>query len=101
MEAISFSELKVRQSKGEKLLVDFFATWCGPCKMLMPRLEQMGKSYENVSFVKLDIEQNMDAVAEYGIFSVPTVLIFDGDSLKSKSVGINSDDFYKNILDQL
>lgn len=101
MEAISFSELKIRQSKGEKLLVDFFATWCGPCKMLMPRLEQMGKSYENVSFVKLDIEQNMDAVAEYGIFSVPTVLIFDGDNLKSKSVGINSDDFYKNILDQL
>lgn len=101
MEAISFSELKVRQAKGEKLLVDFFATWCGPCKMLMPRLEQMGKRYENVSFVKLDIEQNMDAVAEYGIFSVPTVLIFDGDSLKSKSVGVNTDDFYKNVLDQL
>lgn len=101
MEKISIKELKERQNNGEKLLVDFFATWCGPCKALTPRLENLEKSYSNVSFVKIDIEENLDSLGEYGVTSVPTVLVYDGQSFKSKSVGLNSDGFYKDLLEQL
>jgi thioredoxin 1 len=101
MEKININELKERQNNGEKLLVDFFATWCGPCKSLTPRLENLEKLYPNVSFVKLDIEENMQELGEYGITSVPTVLVYDGVNFKSKSVGLNTDSFYKGLLEQL
>lgn len=101
MEKISISELKTRQNNGEKLLVDFFATWCGPCKALTPRLENIEKSFLNISFVKIDIEENMDGLGEYGVSSVPTVLICDGSDVKFKSVGLNTDSFYKGLLEKL
>ena len=65
------------------VLVDFFATWCGPCKMLGPVLE----SLENIDVVKIDVDECPDLARKYGIMSVPTLMIFSNGELKNKQSG--------------
>lgn len=65
------------------VLVDFFATWCGPCKMLGPVLE----SLENINVVKIDVDECPDLARKYGIMSVPTLMIFSNGKLKNKRSG--------------
>jgi thioredoxin 1 len=86
------------QNKGEKILVQLSASWCGPCKTLSPRLDQLSNDYENITFVKVDVDQNMDYAKDLEVRSVPTVLIFDGATLVNRSTGVQSDKYYKDIL---
>lgn len=65
------------------VLVDFFATWCGPCKMLGPVLEGL----ENIDVVKIDVDECPDLARKYGIMSVPTLMIFSNGELKNKQSG--------------
>ena len=58
------------------VVVDFFATWCGPCKMLSPVIDELSGELENVNFVKVDIDQSMDLAQEFKIVSVPTLKVF-------------------------
>lgn len=67
------------------VLVDFFATWCGPCKMLGPVLEDLSKDYEGkATIVKVDVDQDQDLAMKFGIMSVPTMIIFkNGEAVKT------------------
>ncbi|PRT53550.1 Thioredoxin-2 [Wickerhamiella sorbophila] len=58
------------------VLVEFFATWCGPCKMIAPVLENFEKQYTNVSFYKVDIEQVAEIASEFAVSAVPTIILF-------------------------
>lgn len=58
------------------VVVDFFATWCGPCKMLSPVIDELSGELENVNFVKVDIDQSMDLAQKFRIVSVPTLKVF-------------------------
>lgn len=69
--------------KKDLVIVDFFATWCGPCKMLGPVLE----SLENVEVVKIDVDECPNLSKQYGIMSVPTLMLFRNGDLKAKSSG--------------
>lgn len=69
--------------KKDLIVVDFFATWCGPCKMLGPVLE----SLDSVEVLKIDVDECPDLAREYGIMSVPTLLIFKNGELKDKRSG--------------
>ena len=75
--------------KTDKLaLIDFFASWCMPCKMLSPILESLQSKYEGkISFAKLDIDKEEDIAREYDIYSVPTLLLFKNGKIVGKSVG--------------
>ena len=75
--------------KGERtVVVDFFATWCGPCKMLAPVMEKCSEKFDGkAEFVKIDIDENMDVAARYGIMSIPLVGVFKGGEMVEKSVG--------------
>ena len=58
------------------VVVDFFATWCGPCKMLSPVIDELSGELENVNFLKVDIDQSMDLAQKFKIVSVPTLKVF-------------------------
>ena len=58
------------------VVVDFFSTWCGPCKMLSPVIDELSGELENVNFVKVDIDQSMDLAQKFKIVSVPTLKVF-------------------------
>ena len=75
--------------KGEKPVVcDFFATWCGPCKMLAPVMEKMEEEYgDKAEFIKVDIDENMELSARYGIMSIPLVAVFKNGEMSAKSLG--------------
>ena len=101
MENVTSAQVAQLQSEGKKLLVQYTATWCGPCKSLTPRLSNLSNRYEDITFVKVDIEENMDSAIQLGISTVPTVMIYDGDILINRSVGANIDSVYTKILDTL
>ncbi|HIR67018.1 MAG TPA: thioredoxin [Candidatus Coproplasma avicola] len=75
--------------KGDKPVVcDFFATWCGPCKMLAPVLEQVAAEYAGkAAFIKVDVDECVDLAARYGIMSIPYVAIFKDGEMVAKSLG--------------
>ncbi len=78
-------------------IVDFYAEWCGPCKMLMPILEDISN---NVSIIKVDVDAHGDIAQEYGIMNVPTLLFVKDGKVKSKSSGFQSKEMIlKNIED--
>ena len=87
--------------KGEKPVVcDFFATWCGPCKMLAPVMEEVSKEFEDKAvFVKVDVDDNMELSARYGIMSIPLVIIFKGGEVAAKSLGDMSKSEVKECLE--
>ena len=101
MENVSADKIKELQSQGKKIVVDYWAKWCGPCKSLIPKLEGIEKNYTDVVFVKVDVDDNMDAALDMGIRSVPTVIIYNGDKLVDRSQGVKPDAYYKEILENL
>jgi thioredoxin 1 len=101
MEKVTGEKVKELQSQGNKVLVDFFADWCSPCRQLIPRLENMQKEYENVKFVKVDVDSNQDYAMELGIRGVPTVIIYNGETLVDRTSGVQPDGHYKGVLNNL
>lgn len=83
------------------VLVDMFATWCGPCKMMAPVAAQLAEEYEgSVKVGKLDIDQNVDIVAQYKIMSVPTFLVIKDGEVVAKLIGAVSKEELVEAIDQ-
>ena len=72
------------------VLVDFFATWCGPCKMLMPTVDEIANERTDIKVGKVDVDENMEFAKEYKVFSVPTLLAFKDGKLIKQMVGVQS-----------
>jgi thioredoxin 1 len=101
MENATGKEVEELLNGDQVVLVDYYAQWCGPCKMLKPRLAEMAKDYPNAKFMAVDVDENTDHAVNMGIRSVPTVMIYKGSELINRSTGVNPDSFYKNILNEL
>lgn len=70
-----------------RVFVDFYADWCGPCKMTSPIIDELAGEIKNIKFVKIDVDANPDLAAEYSIFSIPTFMIFKAGKVVSQFVG--------------
>ena len=89
----------VLQSK-TPVLVDFWAAWCAPCLMVAPVVEELAEEYDGrVNFVKLDVDQNPRTASQYGIMSIPTLLIFKNGAPASNIVGFRPKAELKQSLD--
>lgn len=88
--------------KSEKpVLVDFFATWCGPCKMMHPILEELhAKMGEKVRIIKIDIDKNEALSATYNVRSVPTLMVFKDGKLEWRASGVHNAADLEQILNQ-
>ena len=73
-----------------KVLVDFFATWCGPCKMLTPILEELASDRSDTKIVKVDVDECEGLARQFGVMSIPTLIQFDNGKIIDKKVGFQS-----------
>jgi thioredoxin 1 len=82
------------------VLVDFWAEWCMPCRMLAPTIEKIAKDYNGkVKVGKLDTDANRDVSIKYGISAIPTVILFKGGEVVQKFVGLRQERDFKEVLD--
>ena len=88
---------EVSNYKG-KVLVDFWAEWCGPCKMLSPLLDEISTENPDLKIVKVDADTEIDLANDYNINSLPTVLVFDNGQLLKTIVGFRQKSEYLNAL---
>ena len=82
----SFEQSVLKSEKPE--LVDFYADWCGPCKMLSPVVEQIAEESDAYRVCKVNVDEAMDIAAEYGVVSIPTLVVFKNGEASARTVGV-------------
>ena len=91
LEVLSKEEFNDILKNNKLVLVDFYATWCGPCKMQAPILHEFKEEVgDKVEIIKLDVDQTPDIAREFGILSIPTLLLFNDGKQVEKSVGLTT-----------
>jgi len=98
MKKITIEELKNLQKENKKIIVDFSASWCGPCKILLPTLEKISDEMTDVEVVKIDVDEQSEFISEYGIRGVPTVIIYNGEQQIDRSSGVKPPSYYTDFF---
>ena len=84
------------------VFVDFWAEWCGPCRMVGPVVEELADDYDGkIKFVKVNVDDANALASKYNVFSIPTLMIFNKGEIVAQQVGAASKDSYKNMLDKV
>ena len=94
----TFDEVVLKSDK--PVLVDFWAAWCGPCRMVGPIIEEISKDYDGKAVVgKVDVDANQEFAAKFGVRNIPTVLVFDKGELVARHVGVSPKTTYAEAID--
>ena len=87
-------------SKNKTVLVDFWAEWCGPCRMIGPVIEELANEYEGKAIIgKLDVDSNQESSIKYGVRSIPTILTFKDGEIVDRQVGAVPKETLTNVID--
>ena len=96
----TFEETVLKSDK--PVLVDFWAAWCGPCRMVGPVIEQISDEYDGKAVVgKVDVDANQEFAAKYGVRNIPTVLVFHKGEVVGRQVGVSPKNVYAEAIDAL
>lgn len=96
----NFEEVVLKSDK--PVLVDFWAAWCGPCRMVGPIIEEISNDYKDKAVVgKVDVDTHQQWAAKYGVRNIPTVLVFSKGELINRQVGVSPKAVYTEALDAL
>lgn len=80
-------------------LVDFWAPWCGPCKLAEPVLEELSNTYSGkVAIMKLSVDENQDSAAKYSVMSIPTTILFKGGAEVGRQIGFAGKDAFEDLI---
>jgi thioredoxin 1 len=96
----TFDEVVLKSDK--PVVVDFWAAWCGPCRMVGPIIEQISDEYDGKAVVgKVDVDANQEFAAKYGVRNIPTVLVFQNGEVVGRQVGVAPKNAYTDAIDGL
>ena len=88
-------------SSDKPVFVDFWAEWCGPCRMVGPVVEELSGDYDGkIKFVKVNVDEANALASKYNVFSIPTLMIFNKGEIIAQQVGAASKETYKNMIDR-
>jgi len=94
---ITDESFKALMKENKPVVIDFWAEWCGPCRMVGPVIEELAKDYEGKAIIgKMNVDENDEVSGEYGIRSIPTILFFKNGNLRDKHIGVAP----KNVLEE-
>ena len=94
----TFDKLVLQSDK--PVMVDFWAAWCGPCRMVGPIIDELSKEYDGKAVVgKVDVDNNQEFAAKYGVRNIPTVLVFKNGELIDRKVGVSPKQVYAEVID--
>lgn len=84
------------------VVVDFWAPWCGPCKIVSPTIEELAKHYEGkVAVGKMNVDENVQTAGQYGVMSIPTIMIFKNGQPVKSMVGAQGKETYQRAIDEV
>ena len=96
----NFEETVLKSDK--PVMADFWAAWCGPCRMVGPIIDELSEEYEGKAIIgKVDIDSNQQYAAQFGVRNIPTVLVFKDGELVDRKVGVSSKNDYAQAIDKL
>lgn len=98
MEKVKTSDFNELINSNETVFVDFYATWCGPCKMMAPVVEKLAEEVQDVKFVKVDVDEEDDLAWQYNVNSIPTFIVFKNGKPVQKAIGYRDINQLKEML---
>ncbi len=95
-----FQEKVIEGSKAKPVVVDFWAPWCGPCRMVSPVLDELSDEMsDKITFFKLNTDENQETASQFGVMSIPTIMLFKGGEPVERIIGATTKNNFKDKLE--